>query len=199
MVEKIKLSYQELISLRKNSFYTFHVLNWWLLKYDDLYKSLKNSLETICRSCEELEKQNLPYDCLLSPSYCVKTKVQNIFIKHYESLDYFTELHKCEKKCLSAIEVYYMTPEGNNNMRQWLIYNYDLWRGNVFEFGVFHLDNDDRLIELMKFYNPNFTNLDFVILVKRENFKSIEEFLNIYSTYFFEKKLYPEKLEFTEC
>lgn len=199
MVEKIEFSYQELKALQQNSSYTFSILNWWLLKYGDFYKSLKNCEETTCENCKRFKEQNLPSDCLLSPSYCVKTKMENIFIKNYENLDYFTQMYKNEERCTSAIEVYYMTPGDNDNMRQWLISNYKLWKENVFEFGVFHLDNDDTLIELMKFYNPNFTNLDFPILVERENFKYIEEFLNVFSIYFFEKKLYPEKLEFIEC
>lgn len=196
MVEKIKLSYQELKSLSKDSFYTFSVLNWWLLKYDDLYKSLKKSEEVLCEKCNELKKQNLPFDCLLSPSYCVKTRVENIFIKHYENLDYFTQIYKCEDKCLSAIEVFNMTTISDENTKRWLINNYELWKENVFEFGVFHLDNDDVLIELMKLYNPIYSKLDFTILVERTNFKSIEEFLLLYSTYFYENRLYPEKLEF---
>lgn len=199
MENKIFDALNELKSLQCNSTYTFPVLNWWLLKYSDLYKSLLKNLDVICEKCKGFKEQDLLTDCMLSPNYCVKIKPENIFIKHYEGLDRFTQIYKYEKLCLSAIEVYYLEPESNENMRRWLINNYDLWKENVFDFGVFHLDNDETLIELMKLYNPNFVNLDITILVERKNFKSIEEFLDLYSKYFYEKRLYPEKLKFTEC
>lgn len=184
--EKIKLSYQELNSLKNDSIYTFFVLDRWLLKYGDLYKSLKNSEDALCDKCKEYLKQGFPLDCLLYPSYCVKTKAENTFIKHYESLDYFIQIFKNEDKCMSAVEVYYMTPIGNDSMRQWLINNYELWNVSLFEFGVLYLD-DDNLVELMGFHLPKINNHDFKILVKRKNFKNIEEFLDIYGVNFFDK------------
>lgn len=199
MRTKIFDALKELKSLHHNSIYTFPILNWWLLKHDDLYKSLLKNQETICEKCKMFKERNLPSGCLLAPSYCVITREENIFIKHFESLDNFTQIYKCEEKCMSAVDRYYMTTVGDENIKQWLIQNYALWKDYVFEFGVFHLDTEDSLVELMKLYNPNFKNLDFTILVERINFKSIEEFLKIYFIYFYEKKLYPEKLNFSEC
>lgn len=48
------------------------------------YLFCKKQMGLKCQICEELEEQNLPYDCLQRPHYCVKKPLFQQYIIAYE-------------------------------------------------------------------------------------------------------------------
>ena len=55
-------------------------------KYQNLYNSSLEKYSKKCLICVELENQNLPYDCLSKPDYCVKNNYDFEIIIKYEEL-----------------------------------------------------------------------------------------------------------------
>ncbi|UUV20770.1 hypothetical protein [Paenimyroides aestuarii] len=55
-------------------------------KYQNLYNSSLEKYSKNCLICVELENQNLPYDCLSKPVYCVKNNYDFEIIIKYEEL-----------------------------------------------------------------------------------------------------------------
>ena len=63
-----------------------------LVDYSDLYKSSIKNYKSKCQNCLELEKNNLPFDCLSKSNYCLKTKEDFEIINLYEELKFNIEL-----------------------------------------------------------------------------------------------------------
>lgn len=59
---------------------------YYLEKYKDVYEISSINYKKKCAICDELEKQDLPYDCLFKPSYCVKNKNDFDIICLYDEL-----------------------------------------------------------------------------------------------------------------
>ena len=55
-------------------------------KYKNLYFSSLEKYSKKCLICIELENQNLPYDCLSKPDYCLKNNYDFEVIIKYEEL-----------------------------------------------------------------------------------------------------------------
>ncbi len=168
--------------------YSLYFLNWWLLKYDDLYKSLVKKHSLLCEKCIELQKQNLPYDCLSNPEYCAKNSTTSNFITLFVDIETITNIQRIETFCVKAlIELQ------NINPKEWIIKHFDFWQEQVFIFCVEYLDNTDKAIKVVYFKTDNETL--YSITVDRNNFENIEKFSDICEDLFYHKKLYPTKLK----
>ncbi len=58
----------------------------YLIKYKVDYELSSMKYRQICKICENLVKEDLPYDCLCKPSYCVKNEYDFKIIQLYEEL-----------------------------------------------------------------------------------------------------------------
>lgn len=64
----------------------------YLVKYEEYYKKSLINFSKLCLICENLEKDDLPHDCLYKPSYCVKDEKDNLLINLYEDLEMYIEM-----------------------------------------------------------------------------------------------------------
>jgi hypothetical protein len=186
MIKNIQKAFSEITSLSRIK--STNLVSIWIMNYYVLYETTKKNYETLCEICKVLETQNLPYDCLLNPSYCAKITPEYRFINLYESVDEFMSIHKLESYCQVALqELNDLSP------KEWLVKHYDIWEEKIFMFGVDYLDNDDESIMILDLIDYNNTRIE--LFIDRSNFKYLEEFSNKYNDMFYVNKLYPEKLD----
>lgn len=191
-MQKIKSAYLELKNMNKSSKYSISQINWWLLKHGDLYKNIIKNQNVICNVCLELEAENLPYDCLLKPNYCNKNPELQAFGNFYDELDKATELNKLESKCFIAYDEYTFLNCVDEDLRGWVIKNYDIYE----KLGIY-------FFEYLEFNASDVKNLhiaeapdkSFGVDIIEEDFKSAIRFYDVYDDLYNNKKLYPEKLK----
>ena len=192
MKSQIISAYIEIKNLNVGFVYTIAQVNWWLLKYSDLYKNIVNSQNALCDVCLELQAENLPYDCLLKPDYCNKNSKYQSFIKFYDELDKATELNKLEEKCFNVYEEYKFLNCIDEDLRDWVIKHYDVYE----KLGVY-------FFEYLEFNSSDVKNLhiaeapdkSFGVDIKEEDFISAIRFYDVYHDLYYNQKLYPEKIK----
>lgn len=185
MIKDINFPINELLQKCSSNNTSLDYLNWWLLKYDDLYKKCKSNYAQLCNICEDLKSQGLPYNCLSNPKYCSKNSEINQFIKIHEDLERIIDYSKLEQYCTIALQGY-----NNSYEFDWILKHYDFWQSRVFIFCVEYLDNDAPNIE----YHMG-TNNDLKIIIDRSNYKNIEVFSSLCNELFYNKELLPDKLK----
>lgn len=164
---QIDNAYFELQNLVDGYVYSIAQINWWLLKYDELYKlALKNS------SFKKLELQS--------------------FIKFYDELDQATKLHKLEQKCYMAYDEYTFLLCVNEDLRDWVIKHYDVYEkvGTYFYSYLSYNSKDDKNLHISEVPDESFG-----VAVREEDFKSAIRFYDVYYDLYNNQKLYPEKLK----
>ncbi len=57
-----------------------------LEKYSESYNEAHRNYSKLCNICLELEKSEVPFDCLTKPFYCVKYEHDFLIIKMYEDI-----------------------------------------------------------------------------------------------------------------
>jgi hypothetical protein len=192
MQNKISLAYKELQNLVDGYIYSIDQISWWLLKYGDLYKEISSRYNKLCNTCIELSEENLPSDCLRKPDYCNKKPEFRPFITFYDELDKATQLHKLESKCTMAYQEYVFLWCVEENLRNWVIKNYDTFYqlGGYF-YGYMEFNSkDDKSLHIAEA-----PDLSFGVAIREEDFKSSIQFYDVYYDLYYEKKLYPEKIK----
>ena len=119
---KIIMSLHKLNILHAMPF-TLHKVAYWLHEYNDLYKEIIAYSESLCDECRELEKQDLPFNCLQQSENC--TRKYNYFTDFYGKVDYGVKIQELDVYCKTAIEEYY-TISGDLQLKNWLIKNFDV-------------------------------------------------------------------------
>jgi len=175
MNELITNSYTELKQLKVNNQYSISKINWWLLKYSDLFKVVSSINNKLCKRCIQLEREGFPIDCISKPNYCIKVPEYSIFIKFYEELDELTEIHKLEYNCLLANDVFLFYDFHQLDLNEWCS-NYEKIFQKICLIYNEHLDFDSNK------YFTYLTSPDttFKVIIDKSEFKEIIQFFKYY-------------------
>lgn len=192
MKNSINSAYKELQNLYNGFAYTIAQINWWLLKYGDLYKSITKNQNMLCENCLRLKAENLPYDCMLKPSYCNKNDEYQSFIKFYNDLDKATELHKLENNCFRAYNEYTFLICTNESLRDWVIKYYEIFEKiEAYFFGYLEFNSEDD----KKLYVAEAPYKSFGVAITGQDFIHSLNFYDAYNELYYNQKLYPEKIK----
>lgn len=189
MENAIKSSIENLKSLAKNGVHSIAQIEWWLLKYEELYQSVDKSYRTLCAICVDEENNGGMRHCICYPIYCPKSEEKEKFIVVYESLGKLTQVHKNEASCKNALDDY----KESSNEKQWIESYYDLNNKfptlyyDYFDYG--NGDDIDKDLYLCEIYKS-----DLEIYVDKKDFYHTVKFYDLFHHLFYLKKLHPEKL-----
>lgn len=189
-MQTIQSAYTELKNLGNGFIYTIAQINWWLLKYEDLYKTVSNSYSKLCNACLDWRSKDLPIDCISNPSYCNKKPEFHAFIKFYDELDEATQLNKLEIQCVNANDEYLLCYK--EDLRDWVIKHYDIYNklGTYFYSYLGFNSKDDKNLDITEAPDKSFG-----VVIREEDFKSAIRFYDVFHDLYHNKKLYPEKIK----
>ncbi|CAM3399025.1 hypothetical protein FLLO111716_08275 [Flavobacterium longum] len=192
MLNKLNQAYSELQNLVNGHRYSIDQINWWLLKYGDLYKDVSKNNNKLCQICLEGSEENLPYDCIRKPDYCTKRPELGLFINFWEELDKATQLHKLEKKCQRAFDEYCNLICLDEELRNWVVKHYHIFYqiGAYFSAYMEFNTNGDK-----SFHVVEAPDLSFGVTVREDDFNSSIKFYDVYHDLYYNQKLYPEKIK----
>ena len=192
MIQAIRIAYSELQNLVDGYKYSIDQINWWLLKYGDLYKQISSANNKLCKICLENSEENLPYDCIRKPDYCTKRPELGSFIQFWDELDKATQLHKLETKCMMVLDEYYMLVCIEENLRDWVVKNYDIFYqiGAYFSGYMEFNAQGDKSLHIVEA-----PDLSFGVNIREDDFKSSIRFYDVYHDLYYNQKLYPEKIK----
>jgi hypothetical protein len=162
IIQEIQFSLEELKNLREDRIHNMSMINWWLLKYYNLYK--------YCR--ENWNKGSCFGE--LACSHTMGSELDK-FRNFYESLDDVTELHKKEPYLYGQMKVYEEVQHDSLALNKWLLQNEKYGTEDFLIFWIEWLEEDDIV-------NPNisyFSNVEVKVLAKE--FKSTIQFLEIFN------------------
>ena len=168
-------------------------LAFWLYEYDDLYKEIKDFSKEPCEQCKEMERMDLPNDCLQKPEYC--TKQFNYFKDFYRKIDQCIRLEQYETDCKKALEKYQLIMEDDAQLKQWVIEYFNIGYCKLAGFYFGYLDYSVEPEKEKHLHIANSPNNDFGVIVDREHFENMIEFDEIFTHLYFDRKLYPEKIK----
>lgn len=164
---EIEKAYFELKNLNVGYVHSIAQINWWLLKYGYLYKTV-------------------------SKISSFKNPELTSFIKFYDELDQATKLHKLEEKCFLAYDEYTFLHCINEDLRDWIIKHYDVYEkvGTYFYSYLEFNSEEDKNLHIVEAPDESFG-----VAVREEDFKSAIKFYDVYHDLYYNKKLYPEKIK----
>ncbi|KIX20699.1 hypothetical protein SY27_12465 [Flavobacterium sp. 316] len=192
MKNTITFSMVDLKNIGNKFIYSIDQINWWLLKYRDLYKSVVNSQNLLCDECLKLKEENNPINCHAKPDYCNKKTEFEEFIKFYNDLDIVTELHKLEDRCNMAIDEYMTLNCINEDLRDWVIKHYDIYY-KIGGYFYLYLKFNEKNVKILHIAET--PDESFGIDIREEDFKNSLKFYDVYYELYENKKLYPEKIK----
>lgn len=161
-VSLINTSITELKSLRTNEIYSIARINWWLLKYYELYKYCKENWNN-CSCFGELP--------------CSHTMGSDMdkFRDFYESLEEVADLHKKEPYFQEQMQVFDKIRDESLAHMKWLLQNEKLGVEDFLIFWIEWLEEEDVV-------NPGinlFTNIEVKFSAKE--FESTIQFLEVFN------------------
>jgi hypothetical protein len=168
---------EDFTNLMENSFVTIFKIEWWLLKYSDLYTETYDYVHS--HDLIELEDGSKVY---LPPNGNPTDK--EIFLDLYNSLNLISEFHRNEKYFEQEMVEYYRIAQSPSDVKNWVAKNEYLGVKKYVCFQVDYLDYDEVIerIEHLNVYVRSLKELD--IYVDRHNFKNtidfIEKFQSLY-------------------
>jgi len=189
-MQTVQTAYTELKNLGNGFKYSIVQINWWLLKYGDLYKSVSITFHKYCDACVERQSKDLPLDCLSKPSYCNKKSDYQAFIIFYDELDKATQLHKLETQCIKANDDFLLCFK--EDLREWVIKHYELYEKlGIYFFSYLEFNSkDDKSLHIAEAPDKSFG-----VGIREEDFKSAIGFYEVYIDLYSNQKLYPEKIK----
>jgi len=168
-------------ALGVNNLYPIDKINWWLLKYEELYTY-----------CKANWNQGSMFGDL--PDLNTATSLPYQFFEFWQDMEVIAEEAKCEPICQQALEDYQLIKDDAVKLKAWMVKHYALGIETLKTFMLDHLDyegcqEDSNLIV----FNSTFPALE--IFVDRHSFLSTIEFIALYHDLFFRQALYPEEME----
>tara|TARA_R100000935_G_scaffold58869_1_gene98827 strand:+ start:10040 stop:10564 length:525 start_codon:yes stop_codon:yes gene_type:complete len=159
---KIEESIINLRSLSIENIYTIDKINWWLLKYYELYKYCKENWNN-CSCFGEL------------PCSHTFNSEENKFIDFYQELDEISQLHKLNSECGEEILKLQEFKKERKLIDSWLRKNEELYNNLLIEFWL-----DTEIIDnYILLYFSNYKDLE--IKIDQTEFKDVIEFLELFS------------------
>jgi hypothetical protein len=171
---------EEFNNLQNNGLYSIAKIEWWLLKYWDYYKELKD--DWVCKGNE---------CCMYAVGHCtcIPKSEEQVFIDLYEKLDELSRYHRREDYAKKELESYNLIRSDQIKLKEWVRRNELIGADECFEFLINYLDYCTNPIHL-KVWDKSLVGYD--IFVDRSDFKNLIEFMEIFSDLFWVKEIYPE-------
>lgn len=168
---------QELTRSNPNS---MNKIEWWLLKYRDVFKKVKGSLaDDYLYDLDDHSNMRLPMS--------LKASHNDRFINVYESLDSLSTIHRLEnyfQTQLLEFKKVRMTKAGTN---KWLKKNEYLGADKLACFFIDYLDyDDDDKVENLKVFFHTAPNLK--IFIQSNDFRYTIKFLEIFQELYWKDK-----------
>jgi hypothetical protein len=171
---------KEFKSIQNKGLFSIAKIEWWLLKYWELYKDLKD--DCMCRGNE---------CCMYAIGHCTWTpkSEEQVFIDLYEKLDEFSRYHRREDYAKKELESYNLIRSDQIKLKEWVRRNELIGADECFEFLIVYHDYCENPINLKVLDNKL---LGYEVFVDRNDFISLIEFMEIFSDLFWVKEIYPE-------
>lgn len=169
---------QELERLGDNSLYSMPKIEWWLLKYQELYNFTKETW-----SCPKCPKT---LGCI-----CRNKENEYLFIEQFETFEELSQYHRKEPFFKELLEIYETIKSDQVTLKKFIQGHEELCI-NEFEGLYFDFLSDNGKEEPLIGNSIYFKN--FEILIQYEDFKHTSTFLYIYNYWFYEKKILPKSI-----
>ncbi|MEP2280966.1 hypothetical protein [Maribacter sp.] len=161
----------DFFNLKKNGPLSISKVEWWLLKYLDLYKKTYDFVHS-----QHLFKLDDGSTVRL-PSLGRTTK-QEEFLDLYEALDTICEFHRKEQYFEQEINEYQKIKDSQSDLKNWITKNEYLGAEKYVCFLVDYLDYSENA-EHLNIYVHSSKELD--IYIDRQDFRNTIEFLEIFN------------------
>lgn len=167
-----------------NNILSMPMIEWWLLKYSDHYKSAYDFFYN--QNLYEIEEGSIMRLNLFG-----KPTDQKKFLELYEALDKVSGYHRNEAYFKHEMVEYKKIKDSKSDLKKWVMKNEYLGADEYVCFIVDYLDYDKNNEEehLSVFVLP-FKELG--IYIDRQYFKNTIEFLEIFNELFWSQEIYPE-------
>ncbi len=174
-MSKVKSSYRDLQNLKQNKqHFSVAQIEWWLLKFEDLFQSVDSSYTTLCNKCLNDEKIGIMRSCVFNPTYCPKTDEKWAFIQLYESLDKLTQIHRDEALCKNALSEHSKLP-----LPLWFkSYSFLGERLQTFYWDYLDYGKEDELDKNL--FISEVIHPDLSIYVDKDDFQNITQFIKLF-------------------
>tara|TARA_R100000935_G_scaffold10692_1_gene21351 strand:- start:1822 stop:2340 length:519 start_codon:yes stop_codon:yes gene_type:complete len=170
----IQSSITEFRDLAKKKSYTIAKINWWLLKYYDLYKYCKDNWNT-CSCFREL------------PCSHTMGSEENKFVDFYKSLEKVADLHKKEPYFLEQLQLFEKVRDDPSALIKWLLHNEKLGAEDFLIFWIEWMEEEDLVNPGINF----FPNIEVKILVKE--FESTIQFMEVFNELYWTSDIVKER------
>ena len=157
-------------------------INVWIMQNKNQYKWCKEN-NLLLNSC---------FDHL--PCVCSMNSKESKFIKLYDSLNEIMEYHKLEKYAENELFFYNNIKTDEIKIKEWLIKNTKKASEYLACFLIDYLDyseNENEIYHLLAYSN---VEEKIEILIQRNDFKNLIEYIELFDELYYKKKLYPEDL-----
>jgi hypothetical protein len=169
-LEVFKLCYENIFSIDK--------LEWWLLKYSELYNELApehHFLKDEGYTLYTNEFEKYPF--------------QVCFLENYFIIDQVSILQTRESYFKNEMNLYETIKHEKAAIKSWIIKNYSLWDQ---EYSLFIFDNLDENFKnsdyIFRLYNQNLKLVEY--RVERKAFENTIEFITFYDHLLFSNEMY---------
>ena len=162
-------------------------IEWWLLKYSELYKITYGHVHS--QHLFELEDGSI----VRLPPFGKPTD-QEIFLDLYKALDTISEFHRNEKYFKQEMVTYNKIKHSHSDLKNWAVKNENLGADKYVCFLVHYLDYDENdQEEHLSVYVHSAEEID--IYIDRQDFKNTIDFLEIFNELYWVQEILPESLE----
>jgi len=164
-------------------------VQWWLLKYSDLYK----------KTSDFVHSQHLfttdDGSVIRLPPFGKPTD-QDKFLDLYNALDTLSELHRNEKYFEKEMVEYRLTKNSHSDLKKWIIKNENLGAEKYVCFFIDYLDYDENeKEEHLSVYVSSLKELD--IFIDRKDFKNTIDFLEIFNDLYWVQEIFLESQSYS--
>ena len=170
----------EFKSLQENNLFSMAKVEWWLMKYDDYFKSLNQDWYCPNKGCSMI----IGGVCFCNP----KSNEFN-FLELFKKLEVLSQYQRKEEYFKQELEVYYKVKDNPIKLKELVVKNEQIGCNGFFDFLIEFLNYCDNAILLGVFDQ---SVLGYDVFVDNKDFKSTIEFLDIFSELFWEKEIFPE-------
>ena len=178
---------KEFKQLNASNVFSIHKIEWWLLKYSEVYKKEYNCFYS--QHLSELEDGST----VRLPPFGKKSE-QEKFLDLYKALDNISQFHRNEKYFEQEVITYLKIKESKTELIAWALKNEELGANKYVCFLLDYLDYDeDEKVNHLSVFVPSLKDLD--IFVDRQDFKFTIEFLEIFNEIYWVQEFLPESLE----
>ena len=176
---------EQLIKILNQKVNPISKVEWWLLKYSDLYKKTSDFVYS-----QHLFKMD-DGSFVRLPPFGEPTD-QEKFLDLYKALDTICEFHRNEKYFEQELTEYHKIKDSESDLKNWIAKNEDLGAEKYVCFLVDYLDYSENAEHLNIYVH---SSKELKIYIHRQDFKNTIEFLEIFNELYWEKEILPESLE----